>query len=145
MLPFHLVYHEGYDLNLGAHVFPSQKFCLIRERLLAENFAAPQDFVAPQPAPDADLLLAHESGWIERLKKGKLSDAEIVQLEIPYSREMVEAFWLAAGGTTLAARLALQEGVSFNVGGGFHHAFPDHGEGFCAINDIAVAIRKMQH
>lgn len=144
MLPFKLVYHERYDLNLGAHVFPSQKFRLIRERLLAENFAAPEDFVAPQPAPDKDLLLAHEAGWIGRLKTGTLSDAEILQLEIPYSRQMVDAFWLAAGGTTLAARLALSEGVAFNVGGGFHHAFAGHGEGFCAINDIAVAVRVMQ-
>jgi len=144
MLPFHLIYHEGYDLNLGAHVFPSEKFRLIRERLLAENFAAPEDFVAPEPAPDADLLLAHEAGWIERLKTGTLSDVEILQLEIPYSQRMVEAFWLAAGGTTLAARLALREGIAFNVGGGFHHAFAGHGEGFCAINDIAVAVRVMQ-
>ena len=144
MLPFHLVYHEGYDLNLGTHVFPSEKFRLIYERLLAENFAAAEDFVAPQPAPDEDLLLAHEAGWIERLKHGTLSDAEILQLEIPYSRRMAEAFWLAAGGTTLAARLALREGVAFNIGGGFHHAFAGHGEGFCAINDIAVAIRVMQ-
>jgi acetoin utilization deacetylase AcuC-like enzyme len=90
-------------------------------------------------------MLVHERGWVERLKHGKLSYEEILLLEIPYSPEMVRAFWLAAGGTTLAARLALAEGVSFNVGGGFHHAFPDHGEGFCAINDIAVAIRKLQH
>ncbi len=144
MLPFHLVYHEGYDLNLGSHVFPSQKFRLIRERLLAEGFAAPEDFVAPEPAPDEDLLLVHERGWIQRLKTGKLSYEEILQLEIPYSPEMVRAFCLAAGGTTLAARLALDEGVAYNVGGGFHHAFPDHGEGFCAINDIAVGIRKLQ-
>ena|SRR5436190_16538170 len=144
MLPFHLVYHEGYDLNLGSHVFPSQKFRLIRERLLAEGFAAPEDFVAPEPAPDEDLLLVHERGWIQRLKTGTLSYEEILQLEIPYSPEMVRAFCLAAGGTTLAARLALQQGVAYNVGGGFHHAFPDHGEGFCAINDIAVGIRKLQ-
>ena len=57
---------------------------------------------------------------------------------------MVEAFWLAAGGTTLAARLALEQGIGFNIGGGFHHAFPGHGEGFCAIHDVAVAIRKLQ-
>jgi acetoin utilization deacetylase AcuC-like enzyme len=144
MLPFHLVYHEGYDLNLGSHVFPSQKFRLIRERLLAEGFAAPEDFVAPESAPDEDLLLVHERDWIERLKTGKLSYEEILQLEIPYSPEMVRAFCLAAGGTTLAARLALDEGVAYNAGGGFHHAFPDHGEGFCAINDIAVGIRKLQ-
>jgi acetoin utilization deacetylase AcuC-like enzyme len=144
MLPFHLVYHEGYDLNLGSHVFPSQKFRLIRERLLAEGFAAPEDFVAPEPAPDEDLLLVHERGWIQRLKTGTLSYEEILHLEIPYSPEMVRAFCLAAGGTTLAARLALEQGVAYNVGGGFHHAFPDHGEGFCAINDIAVGIRKLQ-
>jgi acetoin utilization deacetylase AcuC-like enzyme len=144
MLPFHLVYHEGYDLNLGSHVFPSQKFRLIRERLLAEGFATPEDFVAPEPAPDEDLLLVHERGWIQRLKTGKPSYEEILQLEIPYSPEMARAFCLAAGGTTLAARLALQQGVAYNVGGGFHHAFPDHGEGFCAINDIAVGIRTLQ-
>jgi acetoin utilization deacetylase AcuC-like enzyme len=144
MLPFHLVYHDGYDLNLGSHVFRSQKFRLIRERLLAEGFATPEDFVAPEPAPDEDLLLVHERGWIQRLKTGKLSYEEILHLEIPYSPEMARAFVLAAGGTTLAARLALDEGVAYNVGGGFHHAFPDHGEGFCAINDIAVGIRKLQ-
>ena len=145
MLPFHLVYHEGYDLNLGSHVFPSQKFRMIRDRLLAEGFATPEDFVAPEPAPDEDLLLVHERGWIQRLKTGRLSYEEILQLEIPYSPEMARAFVLAAGGTTLAAHLALGQGVAYNVGGGFHHAFPDHGEGFCAINDIAVAIRKLQH
>lgn len=144
MLPFHLVYHELYDLNLGPHVFPSQKFRMIHDRLLAEGFAGPEDFVAPEAATDEDLLLVHGHGWIERLKTGTLSHQELLQLEIPYSPEMVQAFCLAAGGTTLAARLALDEGVSYNVGGGFHHAFPDHGEGFCAINDIAVGIRKLQ-
>ncbi len=144
MLPFRLVYHEDYYLNLGRHVFPSKKFRLIRERLLAEGFATPGDFVTPEPAPDEDLMLVHERGWVERLKTGRLSYEEILHLEIPYSPEMARAFCLAAGGTTLAARLALEHGVSYNVGGGFHHAFPDHGEGFCAINDIAVAIRKLQ-
>ena len=83
------------------------------------------------------------SGW-RKLRNGTLSYQDILRLEIPYSRQMVEAFWLAAGGTMLAARQALEDGVGFNVGGGFHHAFPDHGEGFCAINDIAVAIRRLQ-
>lgn len=144
MLPFPLVYHEGYDLNLGEHVFPSRKFRLIRDRLLASDFAETSDFVRPEPAADEDLLLVHEPGWIERLKNEKLSHQEILRLEIPYSRAMVEAFWLAAGGSLLAARLALQHGIGYNVGGGFHHAFPGHGEGFCAINDIAVALRRLQ-
>jgi acetoin utilization deacetylase AcuC-like enzyme len=74
-----------------------------------------------------------------------LTQAEIIQLEIPYSREMVEGFWLATGGTILAARNALRDRIGFNIGGGFHHAFPDHGEGFCAIHDVAIAIRALQH
>jgi acetoin utilization deacetylase AcuC-like enzyme len=144
VLPFKLIYHEGYDLNLGPHVFPSQKYRHIRERLLLDGFAEPSDFLAPEPASDDDLMLVHERGWVTRLKQGTLDYLELLKLEIPYSREMVEAFWLAAGGTTLAARLALTDGIGFNIGGGFHHAFPDHGEGFCAIHDVAVGIRKLQ-
>jgi len=143
MLPFRLIYHPAYDLNFGDHVFPTQKYRLIRERLLAEGFATEDDFVAPELAPDEDILLVHEPGWVRRLKTGTLSFQEIVRLEVPYSRQMVRAFWLAAGGTTLAARLALEHGVGFNIGGGFHHAFPGHGEGFCAIHDVAVAIRRL--
>jgi acetoin utilization deacetylase AcuC-like enzyme len=143
-LPFHLVYHDGYDLNLGDHVFPSQKFRWIRDALVRDRFAGPDDFATPEPATDDDVRLVHESGWVQRLKTGTLTYHEILRLEIPYSRRMVEAFWLAAGGTILAARLALQEGVGFNLGGGFHHAFPGHGEGFCAINDVAIAIRRLQ-
>lgn len=144
MLPFKLVYHDGYDLNLGSHVFPSRKYRMIRDRLLADGFAEAADFVEPEPATDEDLLLVHQRGWIKRLKSGTLDYLELVKLEIPYSHKMVEAFWLAAGGTTLAARLALKDGIGFNIGGGFHHAFPGHGEGFCAIHDVAVAVRKLQ-
>jgi acetoin utilization deacetylase AcuC-like enzyme len=144
MLPYRLVYHEGYDLRLGDHVFPARKYRYIHDRLLREGFATAEDFVLPEPATDADILAVHEPGWVERLKSGELSYQELMQLEVPYSRELVEAFWLAAGGSMLAARLALEQGIGFNVGGGFHHAFPGHGEGFCAINDIAVAIRAMQ-
>ena len=144
MLPFRLVYHEGYDLHLGAHVFPSQKYRWTRDRLLLDRFAAPQDFVEPPPATDADLLLVHEPGWVERLRQGTLTYDEMVRLEIPYSRETMEAFWLSAGGSILAARLALEHGIGMNLGGGFHHAFRGHGEGFCAVNDIAVAIRRLE-
>jgi len=145
MLPYRLVYHDGYDLKLGDHVFPSQKYRYIHARLLQERFAAPEDFVAPEPATDEDIRLVHEAGWVQRLRTGTLSYREILQLEVPYSKALVDAFWLAAGGTILTARLALENGVGFNVGGGFHHAFPDHGEGFCAINDVAVGIRRLQH
>lgn len=144
MLPFKLIYHEGYDLNLGGHVFPSQKYLMVRERLLAEKFADPGDFIQPEPATDEDLLLVHDSGWITRLREGTLGGVELAMLEIPYSKKMVDAFLLAAGGSILAAEWALRDGVACNAGGGFHHAYPGHGEGFCAIHDVAVAIRRMQ-
>jgi acetoin utilization deacetylase AcuC-like enzyme len=145
MLPFKLVYHPGYDLNLGEHVFPSQKYRLIRNQLLDESFAEPRDFVEPQPASDREILRVHDPGWVDRLKTGTLSAAELLKLEIPYSKQMVEAFWLATGGTILAARNALNNRIEINIGGGFHHAFPRHGEGFCAINDVAIAVRALQH
>ena len=145
MLPYRLIYSEQYDLNLGAHVFPSKKYKWLHDRLRRTRFAGEEDFLAPQPATDDDILLVHDAGWVTRLRTGTLSYQEILRLEIPYSRKTVEAFWLAAGGTILAARRALEDGIGFNIGGGFHHAFPGHGEGFCAINDIAVAIRVLQH
>ncbi len=143
MLPFKLVYSDRYDLHLGDHVFPSQKYRLLRDRLLADAIAAPEDFLDPAPASDEDILLVHEPGYIRRLQTGTLTFEEVLQMEIPYSREMVEAVWTAAGGSILAARRALADGIAFNLGGGFHHAFPDHGEGFCAIHDFAVAIRRL--
>jgi acetoin utilization deacetylase AcuC-like enzyme len=143
-LPFRLVYHELYDLHLGAHVFPSKKYHWLRDRLIRTHFAETEDFIAPEPATDEDILLVHDREWVTKLRTGTLSYQDILRLEIPYSKQMVEAFWLAAGGTILTARLALAERVGFNVGGGFHHAFPGHGEGFCAVNDIAVAVRLLQ-
>jgi acetoin utilization deacetylase AcuC-like enzyme len=145
MLPFKLVYHEGYDLQLGAHVFPSQKFRLIAETLLAEQTAAKEDFLRPEPASDADILRVHTPDWAHKLKTGTLTRSEEMKLEVPYSPELVEAFWLAAGGSIAAAQAALRDGFGCNLGGGFHHAYPGHGEGFCAIHDVAVAIRRLQH
>jgi acetoin utilization deacetylase AcuC-like enzyme len=144
MLPFKLVYHEGYDLNLGAHVFPSQKFRLLAEKLLADRIATQKDFLRPVAANDEDILRVHTQDWTRKLKTGTLSRSEEMKLEVPYSRELVEAFWLAAGGTIAAAQAALRDGFACNLGGGFHHAYPGHGEGFCAIHDVAVAIRRLQ-
>jgi acetoin utilization deacetylase AcuC-like enzyme len=144
MLPFRLVYHPGYDLNLGEHVFPAQKYHWLHDRLLRTGFACEEDFVAPQPATDQDVLLVHDPAWVAKLRNGTLTYQDILRLEIPYSRQTVDAFWLAAGGTILAARLALEMGFAFHVGGGFHHAFAAHGEGFCAINDVAIAVRRLQ-
>lgn len=144
MLPFKLIYHQGYDLHLGAHVFPSQKFRLIAEKLRNDGLAGPEDFLQPAVASDTDLLRVHTSDWITKLTTGTLTLSEIMKLEVPYSPELVAAFFLAAGGTTLAAEAALRDGFGCNIGGGFHHAHPGYGEGFCAIHDVAVAIRRMQ-
>ena len=144
MLPFKLVYHEGYDLNLGAHVFPSQKYRLVFEKLIADGIASQEDFLRPEPAGDADILRVHTAEWVKKLRTATLSLSDIMKLEVPYSKELVEAFWLAAGGTILAAKAAAKDGFGSNLGGGFHHAYPGHGEGFCAIHDVAVAIRSLQ-
>jgi acetoin utilization deacetylase AcuC-like enzyme len=139
-----IVYSDQYDLNLGDHVFPSVKYKLTKERLLAEALARPEDFVQPEPATDADVAIVHHREYIRKLKEGKLSYAEILRLEIPYSPALVRAVWLAAGGSILAGRVALEDRVAVNLGGGFHHAFPDHGEGFCVLHDVAIAIRRLQ-
>jgi len=81
---------------------------------------------------------------VKKLKSGTLTPREEMELEVPFSPELVNAFWLAAGGSILAAEWSLKDGVAINIGGGFHHAFPDHGEGFCMIHDVAVAIRRLQ-
>src|SRR5436190_21913877 len=144
MLPFKLIYHDKYDLNLGPHVFPSQKFRLIAEALKNQSIAAREDFLEPPPASDEDILRVHTPEWTRKLKTGTLTRSDIMLLEIPYSRELVEAVWLAAGGSILAGQNALRDGFAANLGGGFHHAYPDHGEGFCAIHDVAVGIRRLQ-
>ena len=144
LLPFKLVYHERYDLNLGPHVFPSQKFRLIYEMLLREGIAREEDFLQPEAATDEDILRVHTFEWVRKLKSGTLTASDIMLLEVPYSPQLVEAVWLATGGTILAGQKALRDGFASNLSGGFHHAYPNHGEGFCAIHDVAVAIRKLQ-
>jgi acetoin utilization deacetylase AcuC-like enzyme len=144
MLPFKLVYSDDYYLPIGAHVFPAQKYRYIHQRLLETEVAESSDFLRPSPASDEDVLLVHTSEYVHKLKTGTLSHQEELQMEVPYSPELVRAFYLAAGGSILAGQSALKDKLAFNVGGGFHHAFPDHGEGFCVIHDVAVAIRRLQ-
>jgi acetoin utilization deacetylase AcuC-like enzyme len=144
MLPFKLVYSDAYYLPIGEHVFPAEKYRRTHDCLIADGVADASDFLEPEPASDEDILLVHTPEYVRKLKTGTLSPREEMELEIPYSRELVQAFWLAAGGSILAARHALNDRVAANIGGGFHHAFPDHGEGFCMIHDVAVAIRRLQ-
>lgn len=139
-----VVYSDAYFLQLGEHVFPAVKYRRVKEKLLQDGTVAPADFVEPSPAGDEDLLLVHAPSYIHKLRTGTFSPVEVMRHEVPYSRELVDAFILAAGGSILAARLALEGEAAVNLGGGFHHAYPDHGEGFCLIHDVAVAIRRMQ-
>jgi acetoin utilization deacetylase AcuC-like enzyme len=144
MLPFKLVYSDDYFLPIGSHVFPAEKYKRVHDNLLSTKVADASDFLPPRTATDEDILLVHTPQYVHKLKTGTLSAREELEMEVPYSPELVRAFWLAAGGSMLAADYALNDGVAINIGGGFHHAFPDHGEGFCMINDVAVAIRRMQ-
>ena len=130
-------------VDLGDHVFPLKKYRLIYEKLLAMG-AKKVNFLAPQPAEEEDLLLVHSSKYLKKLKKGNLSQSEILTMELPYSPELVGFACLYVGGTILASESALEDGLAVHIGGGFHHAFPDRGEGFCILNDVAVAAEKMK-
>jgi acetoin utilization deacetylase AcuC-like enzyme len=144
VLPFKVVYHDGYDLHLGTHVFPSQKFRMVRDALVADGVVEAAEILRPDSATDEDVLLVHTPEWVSKLRNDRLTATERMRLEIPYSAETVQAFWLAAGGSILAARCALRDGFAANLSGGFHHAFAGHGEGFCMIHDVAIAIRRLQ-
>jgi acetoin utilization deacetylase AcuC-like enzyme len=144
MLPFKVIYHPQYDLDLGPHVFPSEKFRLIHDALLAEGIAEASDFLQPEPAPDEDVLRVHTPAYVNKLRTDSLTLSERMKLEIPLSEPTRIGFWLAAGGSTLAGGKALEDGFAANLSGGFHHAYSGHGEGFCMIHDVGVAIRSLQ-
>lgn len=140
------VYSRYYDLRWDGHVFPCEKYRLVRARLLRSGVATPSDFLEPEPADDDQILLVHTKGYLRRLYDYTNNPvAAIFEIEAPLFYETLSAFFRMTGGTILAAKKALQERSMWaNIGGGFHHAFPDHGEGFCAINDVAVAVRSLQ-
>jgi acetoin utilization deacetylase AcuC-like enzyme len=143
MLRFKLMYTDDYYLPIGEHVFAGQKYRLVYQQLLGREVAEPSDFVPPQPASDEDARLVHTPEYVDKLRTGMLSAKEELVMEIPFTQDVVKAFWLSTGGSIAAAELALRDGIAVNIGGGFHHAFPDHGEGFCMIHDVAIAIRRM--
>lgn len=140
----HVSYTPRYYADIGeGHVFPIRKFELVRDRLLAEGTLAPSEIVEPRPAEIEDVLLVHTEDYVTRLRAGALTPREIRRLGLPWSKALVRRSFLAAGGTLSAARAALGAGVASNLAGGTHHAFPDHGEGFCVLNDVAIAIRVL--
>lgn len=138
-------YTPRYYADIGeGHVFPIRKFELVRDRLLHEGTLQPANIVEPQPAPLADVLLVHTEDYVRRLRAGTLTPREIRRLGLPWTKALVRRSFLAAGGTINAARWALEDGLGSNLAGGTHHAFPDRGEGFCVLNDVAIAIRALR-
>ena len=141
--PFKFVYSNDYwMLDIGKHVFPVRKYRMIYEKLLLLG-ARKEHFLLPRPASENDLLLVHSPKYLKKLAAGTLSKDELAILELPYSAGLHKFALLQVGGTILAVETALATGLSVHIGGGFHHAFPEHGEGFCVLNDLAVAVEKI--
>jgi acetoin utilization deacetylase AcuC-like enzyme len=137
-----LFYSPKYQIDIGPHVFPTVKYQLIHDRLIKEGIAKEKDFIDPGMARDEDILLVHTKEYVEKLKTGNFSISEIFKMELPYKKEHMEPSWICANGTIKACQEALKNGIGIHIGGGFHHAFPDHGEGFCIVNDIAIGIKR---
>jgi acetoin utilization deacetylase AcuC-like enzyme len=128
----------------GGHRFPISKYALLRDRVIADGLV-PLDCVhEPAPVSRDDLLLVHQADYVDRFTAGKLTSDEVRRLGFPWSPALVERSYRSTAGTCDAARWALDHGVAMNLAGGTHHAFSDHGEGFCVFNDVAVAIRVLQ-
>lgn len=137
-----IVYSPRYEVHLGKHVFPADKYRRVYEELTGREKVSLSFFLEPEPISDSDALLVHTYSYLDDLARGERTD-RIHRSEIPLSREILEGVRLGVGGTLLAAREALRTGWAINLGGGFHHAFPDHAEGFCYLNDVAIAIRVL--
>jgi acetoin utilization deacetylase AcuC-like enzyme len=141
----HAAYSDRYVIDLPAHhTFPIQKYRLICQKLLAEATLTPDDLIEPGLAVDSDLLLVHTQDYVNRMEHGQMTERELRRLGLPWSPKLVQRSRSSVSGTITAARIALARGVAVNLGGGTHHAYADHGEGYCVFNDIAVAMRVLR-
>jgi acetoin utilization deacetylase AcuC-like enzyme len=140
-----LVYSPDYHfVTLGDHVFPMLKYEAVYRELRARGGF---QFLEPEPASWDDLALVHTAEFLRKIRTNTLTAMEIRRLELPWSMPVMEQLRIMTGGTLAAARAAVEPssgGIAGNIGGGFHHAFDDHGEGFCLFNDVALAIRLLQ-
>ena len=138
-------YTPRYYADIGqSHICPIRKFELVRDRLLGEGTLQPSEIYEPSPALLEDVLLVHTEDYVSRLVNGNLTTKEIRRLGLPWSESLVQRSFYAVGGTLAATRAALTDGYSSNLAGGTHHSFPDRGEGFCVLNDVAIAIRALR-
>ncbi len=144
-MTYRIYYSPYYYADIGeGHVFPIRKFELVRDRLVAEGTLSEDEIVAPEPAAVEDLLLVHTEDYITRLREGRLTVKEVRKLGLPWSESLVRRSFHAISGTINAAKDCLSTGIASNLAGGTHHSYPDRGEGYCVLNDIAVAIRVLQ-
>lgn len=140
-----LFYCDHFVLPLPeGHRFPMAKYAMLRDRVLAAGLGSDGELRVPLAATDEELTTVHEPDYVRRVREGALSPQEVRRTGFPWSPELVERSRRSVGGTIQASRAALEDGVSVNLSGGTHHAFPDRGEGFCVFNDVAVAARVMQ-
>jgi acetoin utilization deacetylase AcuC-like enzyme len=138
-------YSDLFDFPLPErHRFPKHKYSLLRRRVTEAGLLSSQDLHIPNAVTDDELLLVHSPEYLEKVNTGKLTDKEIRRFGLPWSPQLVERSKRSTGGTIEACKAALNEGIAFNLSGGTHHAFADHAEGFCLLNDIAVAARLLQ-
>lgn len=137
------IYSDNYNIPLEGHVFPAIKFSLIYKKLKEYPRFKNHKFIEPLPATYEQARLVHKKSYLEDLKYLRFSK-RVYRSELPLNKEIIDAFFLATGGTILAAELSLDVGRAMNLSGGFHHAFADHAEGFCYLNDVAIAIRVLQ-
>lgn len=145
MSSYRVCYSPYYFADIGEnHVFPIKKFQLVRDTLVREGTLQPAEIYEPPPADIEDVLLVHTEDYVTRLRNGTLTTREIRRLGLPWSESLVRRSFLATAGTINAARHALKNSVASNLAGGTHHSFPDRGEGFCVLNDVAVTIKVLQ-
>lgn len=138
-------YSDTFVLPLPeGHRFPMSKYGRLRDRVLEECIIAPEHLRAAEPAAEADLLRCHDPAYIRRVLDGGLSDREQRRIGFPWSPALARRSVRTVGGTLAACRAALEDGVAANLAGGTHHAFREHGEGYCVFNDAAIAARAMQ-
>lgn len=138
-------YTPRYYADIGdGHIFPIRKFELVRDRLLAEGTLRPEELIEPNPASFEDVRQVHTEDYVSRLCAGTLKDSELRRIGLPWSQSLVQRSFFAVGGTIGAAHSALDNGLGSNLAGGTHHAFADRGEGFCVLNDVAVAIQVLR-
>ena len=137
-------YSDHFVLPLPeGHRFPMKKYSMLRERVERSGICKNGELRAPHAVTDEEILRAHNPGYLEKVVAGTLTDQEMRRIGFPWSQRMVERSRRASGGTLDAARIALSEGIATNLAGGTHHAFADRGEGFCVLNDSAIAARAL--